>query len=164
MPGAIVQVSISCGGLPKRSVPEGLITSLGLDGDRHAHPGIHGGRDKAILLIASEVVNDLIGRGYPLYYGALGENLTTRGIAIRDLRVGDQLRAGAALLQITAPRGPCSALQVYGPTLKTEIYDDRVKARDAASPRWGMSGFYARVLEGGLVRPDDSIELVASLV
>jgi MOSC domain-containing protein YiiM len=163
LPGTIVQVNISFGGLPKRSIPEGLITPLGLEGDRQAHSNIHGGPDKAILLIASEVVDELVARGYPVFYGALGENLTTRGISICDLRIGDQIRAGAALLEITDRRGPCSALHIYGESLKAEIYDNQVKARDSSSPRWGMSGFYARVLHGGIVRPSDPIELVASL-
>jgi len=126
------------------------------------HPAIHGGPDKAVLIIGSEVVDELAARGYPVFYGALGENLTTRGISVRDLRVGDQLRAGSALLEITEPRGPCSALIVYGESIKQEIYDTRVKARDAKSPRWGLSGFYARVLQPGLVRPNDLISLVAA--
>ncbi|HLK48848.1 MAG TPA: MOSC domain-containing protein [Bryobacteraceae bacterium] len=163
MQGTIVQVNVSFGGLPKRSIPEGLISSLGIAGDLHAHPAIHGGPDKAILIIAAEVVDGLAGRGYPLYYGALGENLTTLGIRTRDLRIGDQIRAGAALLEITAPRGPCSALKVYGDSLQEEIYDAQVKALDPASPRWGMSGFYACVLQGGLVRPNDPVALVAAL-
>ena len=163
MQGTIVQVNVSFGGLPKRSVPEGLVTSLGLEGDRHAHPAIHGGPRQAILLIAVEVVDDLAARGYPVFYGALGENLTTRGLRIRDLRIGDQLRAGSALLEITKPRGPCTALRVYGESLQHEIYDAGVKALDTASPRWGMSGFYARVLQAGIVRPNDPISLVAAL-
>jgi len=159
MRGSIVQISISPGGLPKRRIEGGLISSLGIEGDDHAHPKVHGGPRKAILLIAAEVVDDLATRGYPLYYGALGENLTTRGIPIHDLRLGDQLRAGCALLEITTPRGPCTALHVYGESLKSEIYDARVKALDPASPRWGMSGFYARVLEPGQVRTNDIIQL-----
>jgi MOSC domain-containing protein YiiM len=161
--GTIVQVNVSFGGLPKRSIAEGLITPLGLEGDSHAHPAIHGGPRKAILLIASEVVDDLAARGYPVFYGALGENLTTRGIRIGDLRIGDQIRAGAALLEITQPRGPCSALHVYGESIKNEIYDAEVKAQDPASPRWGMSGFYTRVLQGGTVRANDLIFLVGTL-
>ena len=54
-------------------------------------------------------MDELIERGYPLFYGALGENLTTRGIESADIRIGDQIRAGGALLEITQPRGPCSA-------------------------------------------------------
>ena len=145
MRGVIVQVSTSLGGLPKRAIPGGLVTPLGLEGDLHAHPDIHGGPRKAILLASAEVIEELTARGYPLFYGALGENLTTRGIDVRQIRIGDRLRAGGALLEITQPRGPCSALDAYGASLKTEIYDARVKALDPASPRWGMSGWYADV-------------------
>ena len=163
MQGIIVQVNTSLGGLPKRPVPGGFIAPLGLEGDFHAHPAVHGGLRKAILLIASEVVDELKERGYPLFYGALGENLTTSGIRVHDLRIGDQLRAGGALLEITQPRGPCSALDIYGESLKDEIYDKRVKAQDPTSPRWGMSGFYARVLIPGAVRTNDEISLIAAL-
>jgi MOSC domain-containing protein YiiM len=155
--GTIVQVNASRGGLPKRAVPGGFISEEGLEGDEHAHPGIHGGARKAILLAAAEVIDDLAARGYPLFYGALGENLTMLGIPVRQLRIGDRLAAGDALLEITQPRGPCSALHVYGESLKSEIYDARVEALDPDSPRWGMSGFYARVLEPGRVRTNDSI-------
>jgi MOSC domain-containing protein YiiM len=158
--GTIVQVNTSRGGLPKRAVPGGFISEMGLEGDEHAHAAIHGGPRKAVLLIAAEIVDDLAARGYPLFYGALGENLTTRGIPIRELRIGDCLEAGGALLEITQPRGPCSALFVYGESLKNEIYDARVKALDPSSPRWGMSGFYARVLKPGYVSPNDSVRLL----
>ncbi len=163
MEGKIVQVSVSPGGVPKRAIAHGTITPLGLDGDWHAHPNIHGGPLKAILLIAAEVVDDLTARGFPLFYGALGENLTTRGIDVRDLRIGDQLRAGGSMLEITQPRGPCSTLAVYGESLQYEIYDQRVKQRDHTSPHWGMSGFYASVLRPGPVQADDIIAVVAKL-
>jgi MOSC domain-containing protein YiiM len=161
MQGIIVQVSVSSGGLPKRAIAGGLITTLGIEGDLHAHPGIHGGPRKAILLTSAEIIEDLTARGYPLFYGALGENLTTRGIDVRQVRIGDRLRAGGALLEITQPRGPCTALDAYGASLKTEIYDAGVKALDPASPHWGMSGWYAAVIEPGPVRPEDIIAVVA---
>jgi len=161
--GSILQINFSAGGLPKRALPAGFIAKLGLDGDGHAHPKIHGGPRKAILLIASEIVDGLAARGYPVFYGAMGENLTTRGIDIRALRVGDRLRAGAALLEITQPRGPCTALDVYGPSIKDEIYDLRVKLLDAMSPLWGMSGFYASVIQPGKVQQGDAIEKLAAV-
>ena len=163
MQGSIVQVSISPGGLPKRAITDGWITPLGIEGDRHAHPQIHGGPLKAILIIAAEVVDALAERGYPLFYGAMGENLTTRGIEIRDVRQGDQFRVGGAVLEITQPRGPCSALDVYGASLKLDVYDQKVKQRDYTSPRWGMSGFYASVIQAGAVREGDAVTLLSKL-
>jgi MOSC domain-containing protein YiiM len=163
MNGSILQVSISSGGLPKRAIPEGFINPLGIEGDSHAHPQVHGGPLKAVLIIASEVVEELKSKGYPLFYGALGENLTTRGLSHRDLRIGDLIRAGGALLEITKARGPCSQLDVYSASLKDEIWDQQVKAGDYTSPRWGMSGFYTRVLQPGPVRPGDIISVVAKL-
>jgi MOSC domain-containing protein YiiM len=163
MQGVIVQVNISPGGLPKRAIAEGWITPLGIEGDLHAHPGIHGGPRKAILIVAAEVVEALAVRGYPLFYGAMGENLTTRGIDIRQIRIGDQIRVGGALLEITQPRSPCSALDVYGESLKLEVYDQKVKQHDYTSERWGMSGFYASVAAPGPVRAGDAVSLVSKL-
>ena len=73
------------------------------------------------------------------------------------------MRAGGALLEITQPRGPCSALDIYGDTLKLEVYDQKVKQRDSTSPRWGMSGFYASVVAPGPVRAGDAVSLVSKL-
>ena len=69
--------------------------------------------------------------------------------------------AGAARIEITKIRGPCSTLDVYGPAIKHEIYDKQVQAGDPASPRWGLSGFYASVVECGSIRVNDEITLEA---
>ncbi len=160
--GVIVQVNVSAGGVPKRPIPSATITALGIAGDSWAHPQIHGGLRQAVLLIAAETIDELRARGYPVFYGALGENLTTRGLDRRELRAGHRLRAGEAILEITKVRGPCRALDVYGPAIKQEIYDSRVKAGDATSPRWGMSGFYAGVVQPGNVRPGDAILVLSA--
>lgn len=161
--GTILQVNISPGGLPKTPIGTGLIEPLGVVGDHHNHPQFHGGPRKAILLIASEVIDELTRRGYPVFPGALGENLTTRGFDVREVRIGDTVRAGGAILEITAARVPCSQLDVYGPTIKQEIYDKLVKARDPSSPRWGMSGWYASIVQPGPVGAGDPIEVLAKL-
>jgi len=61
-------------------------------------------------------------------------------------------------------RVPCNTLNALGPGIQKEIYDARVKAGDAASPRWGISGFYAAVRRGGTIRPHDIITLVDQAV
>ena len=80
------------------------------------------------------MIDELVAKGYPVYYGALGENLTTRGLDVHALRPGDRLRAGGATLEITTPRIPCSQLHVYGPAIKEEIVDRL--CRQGAVRRW----------------------------
>jgi MOSC domain-containing protein YiiM len=161
--GTIVQISISRGGLPKRAVTEAVLTPLGLEGDAHAHPAIHGGPQSAVLLMTAEAIDDLILRGYPIYYGAMGENLTTRGLDRRLLRAGQRYRVGSALIELTTVRGPCFQQDIYGASIKADVYDAQVKAGDTSSPRWAMSGFYAAVIRIGLIRANDIITLESEL-
>jgi hypothetical protein len=73
--GTIVQVSISAGGVPKHAIGEGTLATNGIVGDAWRYP-FHGGPKRAILLITSEGIDSLAAQGFPVYYGALGENLT----------------------------------------------------------------------------------------
>jgi MOSC domain-containing protein YiiM len=161
--GSVIQINISRGGVPKRPVAESVATPLGLQGDVCGHPEIHGGARQAVLLIAAEAIEELIARGYPLFFGALGENFTTHGLDRRSLRAGQRFRIGGAVIELTKPRAPCSTLDIYGTTIQREIYDQAVKAGDFTSPRWGMSGFYAAVIQPGPVRVGDPISLESEL-
>jgi MOSC domain-containing protein YiiM len=128
------------------------LRSLNLDGDRQADLVVHGGPDKAVY-------------GYPLEHyeywraqlpqvpatlGAFGENLTTRGVLEKDFNIGDHVRIGTALLQVSQPRMPCYKLQVRFDR------DDMTKLF-AVSRR---SGFYFSVIEEGEVKAGDAIEIV----
>ena len=159
MTGTVVQVNVSHGGVPKRAVSIGEVTEAGIAGDSWRYR-YHGGRKKAILLITIEGVEELIARGFPLFAGALGENLTTRGIDRRAMRLGQRLRAGGAAIELTQIRTPCATLNVYGPGIQAAMYDARVQAGDSSSERWGLSGFYASVIEPGTVRAGDPITLL----
>jgi len=164
MTGSIVQINVSPGGIPKRPIPEAEVTPEGIRGDSWAHPQIHGGPNQAILLITSEGIEELIAQGYPLHAGALGENFTVAGLDRRQMRIGQRYRVGEVLIELTKMRAPCATLSVYGPSIGQAVYDRQVKAGDASSPRWGLGGFYARVLRGGVVRPRDIIQLVDQVV
>jgi len=163
----IIQVSLSRGGVPNRAVPQAMITSLGLEGDAWAHPHIHGGPDQRVLIITAEVVDDLAARGFPVFYGALGENLTVRRLSLNSLRAGQTWRAGDALLELTKVRKPCTTLDVYahadGRPIQKEIFDDAVKRGDHDSPLWARSGFYALVRRPGMVSPGAPFELMFEL-
>ena len=164
MTGSVVQINISPGGLPKRPIAEAEVTLEGIRGDSWSHPDIHGGPNQALLLITSEGIGQLIAQGYPVFPGALGENLTTIGLDRRQMRIGQRYRVGEVMLELTKMRAPCSTLDVYGSSIKNAVYDAQVKAGDASSPRWGLGGFYARVFKSGFIRPKDIIELVDQVV
>jgi MOSC domain-containing protein YiiM len=164
MTGSILQVNISPGGLPKRPIDEATVTAEGIRGDAWAHPQFHGGPNHALLVITSEGIAELEASGYPVYYGALGENLTTRGLDRRQMRLGQRYRAGEVFFELTKIRVPCATLDLYGPGIQQAIYDKQVKAGDPSTPRWGLSGFYARVLKPGVIRPQDIITLVEQAV
>jgi MOSC domain-containing protein YiiM len=161
---SILQINVSPGGVPKRPIPDAIVTTLGIEGDLHAHPGIHGGPLKALLLIASEGLDELGVSGFPLYPGALGENITTRGLDRRELRMGQRWRIGQIVVELTEVRAPCTTIQVYGANLPQAIYDQKVKAGDPASPRWGLSGFYAAVVKPGPIWVGDPIALLGQAV
>jgi MOSC domain-containing protein YiiM len=110
----VIQVSASAvGGVPKHAVPHADLTTAGIAGDTWRYP-FHGGARKAVLLVTVEGIDELVAQGFPLFPGALGENLTTRGIDRRGLRVGAWLHVGEAIVELTQMRLPCAALDVYG--------------------------------------------------
>lgn len=160
MQGRITQVSTSRGGVPKYAIREAMATPLGLEGDGHAHPQYHGGPLQALLIISGSDLDALKAEGWPVFPGALGENLTIADIDFRQIRIGQRFRAGEAILEITKVRQPCATLDVYGPGIQQTVYDRAVKAGDTQSPKWGLAGFYAAVTQPGLIRANDIISLL----
>lgn len=156
--GTVLQINVSRGGIPKKEISEALVTVRGVTGDDWRNKRYHGGPRQALLLIANEALEQLRAAGFPVFPGALGENLTTRGLDCRTFLAGQRYRAGEVLLELTKPRVPCRTLDAYGPGIQAALYDQRVKAGDTASPVWGFGGFYAAVLEPGRIRPGDPIE------
>ena len=163
MSATILQINISSGGVPKYAVAEASVHRLGIESDIHSHPEFHGGPLQALLLIDAATIEQIAALGFPVTAGSLGENITTLGLDRRWVRVGQQYRIGGIIVEITKPRGPCTQLSVYGAGIQQAIYDPQVKARDHTSPRWGMSGFYASVVQGGLIRPGDPIALLSEV-
>lgn len=157
MTGEISQINISRGGIPKRPILSGVLTPLGLEGDGWAHPKIHGGPEQALLLICWEVLDELIQMGYGMFAGALGENLTTRGLSFADMCEGQRFRLGAVCeIELTQLREPCRTLDVYN--------RDGVAKIQKILKREGRGGWYARVLKPGPLYPGDKISLLAQVV
>lgn len=161
MRGQIIQVSASKGGVPKFAIPEAWAGPLGLEGDAHRNTQIHGGPRKAILLMAQEDLESLQAEGFPVSAGALGENLTVRGLDFRQLRAGQRFLAGDAILELTQLRQPCKTLDVYNNgdpgALQRAVYE---KGGEPGSPRWARCGFYASVVQPGRIQTGAIIALV----
>ncbi len=151
-PGRILQVNISNGGVPKLPIETATVSHLGIQGDKHLYR-FHGGPRKAILLMAAEVIEAFVAEGFSVYFGAMGENLTVQGLPHNTWLPGQRYRAGTALLELTEPREPCSKLRPYGKQIESRILRQS-----------GESGFYASVVEAGVVRPGDTIQLVDPVV
>ncbi len=80
MTGQIFQLNISAGGVPKLAVREGQVNELGMVGDEHRFPDIHGGPERALCLFSLERILELQAEGHPIFPGAVGENITITGL------------------------------------------------------------------------------------
>ena len=157
MTGIVEQLSISKGGVPKYPMLQAWAGPLGLEGDVHSHPDIHGGPLQALLLISREDLDALREQGFPVVPGSLGENLTTSGIDFRQLRPGMRLRAGDAVIELTKVRRPCDQLEVYNG-------GEQGRIQKAVLAVAGRSGYYASVVQAGAIRPGDTIALIDAAV
>ena len=76
--------------------------------------------------------------------GVIRENITTDGINVHSLALGQELRIGEARLQVSTICHPCGQLEKIRPGLRREMR--------------GRRGMLCRVLEGGMIRRGDVIE------
>jgi MOSC domain-containing protein YiiM len=156
----ILQINISQGGVPKRPIPRGEITYQRVRGDDWNNKKHHGVAGQAICLYGVELVTELRKEGYPLFPGALGENLTTQYLDYRTVRIGQTFSIGEeVLIRITKVRVPCRTITIYGDGIIKALYDAEVKRGNVHTPKWGRSGFYAEVLRVGTVCPGDLMVL-----
>jgi MOSC domain-containing protein YiiM len=112
------------------------VAGHGLEGCAHA------GRSKRQVLFASREHLDSVG----VEPGAIRENLTIAGTDVQTWAVGQQVRVGGALFEITMVCDPCHKMDQLRPGLREELDDKR--------------GMLAVVLKGGEIAVGDSVELV----
>ncbi len=133
------------------------VRPLGLAGDEQADLSVHGGLDKAVYLYPhehyafwGEQLARVRRQPVTLAPGALGENLVTEGLLEDALWVGDRLRIGSVLLEVTEPRQPCfkfAACMGYAHAVKHMLQS-------------GHSGVYLKVIERGMLQAGDAIALL----
>jgi MOSC domain-containing protein YiiM len=98
---------------------------------------------RQVLLVDKETLEAM-----DLPPGRIRENITTEGINVNGLGLGEQLRIGPVLLQVSAVCTPCDQLEKVRPGLRREIY--------------GRRGMLCQVLQAGTIRAGDSINRVAA--
>ncbi|HAV62593.1 MAG TPA: MOSC domain-containing protein [Verrucomicrobiales bacterium] len=116
---------------------------LGLEGDAVADPEVHGGEHKAVYAFPFEHYDyfaQFLGRN-DFVHGQFGENLTTSGLLETEVCIGDRLRIGGVLLEVTQPREPCFKLGI-------RMNDSRILRQLLESRR---TGFYLRVVQEGVL-------------
>ncbi len=130
---------------------------LGLEGDAQADRRLHGGPDKAVYAYALEHYafweqqRWLARKGdAPLPHGSLGENLTLQGLLEDACWIGDRLAVGTTVLEVSEVRTPCFKLNVkMGLPHAVRLMDQS-----------GATGFYLRVLQGGVLTAGDAVRLL----
>ena len=130
------------------------VTALGLAGDEQGDLRVHGGVEKAIHHYPREHYaawrRELGEHSLLEQPGAFGENFSTTGWTEGDVCLGDVIRAGSALLQVSQERMPCWKLSD-----RFGIADLALRVQES-----GRTGWYYRVIEEGTVRAGDPLQLV----
>jgi len=146
--GRIVSINISRKkGQAKTPVSEAeIVAGEGLVDDAHR---AFGHRQVSLLMLESiEEQAARVGGGgnTAIGPGAFAENLTTRGLDLRDIRVGDELVIGGGRVRLKISQvgkechTRCAIFKLTGDCIMPEL------------------GVFCEVLEGGMVRVGDAIE------
>jgi MOSC domain-containing protein YiiM len=139
--GELVAVSLSATkGVRKSNQDHALLrASWGIEGDAHA-----GEWHRQVSLLAEESIEKMRRLGLDVTAGDFAENLTTRGIDVPGLHIGDRVTVGRHVeLEVTQIGKECHT--------RCAIYQ---QAGDCVMPKEGV---FARVLSGGEVSPGDAV-------
>ena len=128
---------------PKRREPmEELLEAramedVGLEGCAHARPQ---GR-RQVLLMDRETLDD-----FELVPGIVRENVTTEGLDVNGLAIGQRLQIGKAELQVSAVCDPCEQIEALRPGLQAAMQ--------------GRRGMLCKVVRSGILRRGDEIVVI----
>ena len=140
MKGKIVSVNISeQKGEKKRNIGSCfLLKGRGLEGDAHA-----GFMHRQVSLISIEDIRTMMDKLPDLIPGSFAENLTTEGFDLSVLKIGDRLRVGETVLEVSQIGKECHT--------KCEVFK---KTGDCIMPQ---KGIFTRVIRGGRVKTGDTV-------
>lgn len=135
------------------------VKPLGLVGDEQVDLSVHGGLAKAVYAYPLEHYDfwrearqaaGVASMDEQLPPGAMGENLSLRGLLERDVWVGDVLQFPHCALRVTQPREPCYKFNA------AMGFNNAAKAMAQS----GFCGFYLSVDTPGEIRAGESFTLL----
>jgi len=112
------------------------VEGLGFEGCAHANPP-----RREVLFVSADHLESV-----GVEPGAIRENVTVAGADVQAWPIGQRVRAGEAVFEITMVCDPCHKMDELRPGLRAELDDKR--------------GMLARVVEGGEVSVGDEVELL----
>lgn len=110
------------------------VQDVGLEGCAHARPQ---GR-RQVLLMDRETLDV-----FELAPGIVRENVTTEGLDVNGLAIGERLQIGEVELQVSAVCDPCEQIEALRPGLQAAMQ--------------GRRGMLCKVVQGGILRRGDEI-------
>src|ERR1700747_803491 len=100
--------------LPMEELPDvPVITNAGFAGCAHARPG----GKRQVLLVDRETLEAM-----DLQPGTIRENITTDGLNVNSLPVGQLLRIGETRLEVTAVCTPCEQMEAIRSGLRRGLW------------------------------------------
>jgi MOSC domain-containing protein YiiM len=145
--GAVHQISVSRGGVPKVAIATGFVDRSGLIDDGHIE-AFHGGPDKALCLYSLEVIEGLAAEGHSIAPGSAGENVTVRGVDWTGVVPGSRWLIGKEVeIEVTHFTAPCKK--------NSRWFSDGDFSRISQQLYPGRSRVYARILMEGVISRGD---------
>lgn len=128
------------------------VAEFNLAGDQQVDLENHGGGHKAVYGFSAEQYDywrEELERP-ELHYGQFGENLTISELDESILCIGDQLKIGDCILEVTQPRVPCFKLGIaFNLTTMPKLFIQH-----------GHTGIYFKVLQTGSIKTGNNVERI----
>ncbi|WP_412971730.1 MOSC domain-containing protein [Glaciecola sp. MF2-115] len=121
--------------------------------DEQGNKKLHGGPEMALHQFSQEsyvvLQNEFTAIAEKLAIGSIGENISAPLMNDRNVFIGDTYRIGSVIIQVNSPRAPCVKInQRYG-----------FQNIDLFIGEQGITGWYFRVIETGIMNVGDEIKL-----
>ena len=141
---AAISVSEKKGTRKKNVVSAELKENWGIVGDAHAGPGL-----RQVSLLSLEAIERFQKSGAKVQPGDFAENITTQGMDLEKVKVGDRLMIGEGIFLEISQIGK-------------ECHDTCEIFREVGNCIMPTQGLFARVITSGIIRTGDGIKSASS--